>query len=146
MGTNYYLHKGKQPCTCCNLSSDRDPTHIGKSSYGWTFALHVLPELGITSLESWLKFIEKDGPNTIFNEYGEIVSIDEFKDIVLKRGNGNYCMSNDDADKRRTHEYGKPVIYHPVQSTLRRHNVDGEFCVGHGPDDATYDLIRGHFS
>lgn len=38
MGTNYYLHS-QDPCEHCGRSYPE--LHIGKSSAGWVFALHV---------------------------------------------------------------------------------------------------------
>ena len=47
MGTNYYLHK-KPPCEACG--HEPAPLHIGKSSGGWCFSLHVIPEIALTGV------------------------------------------------------------------------------------------------
>ena len=71
MGTNYYsvkrdiehlvmmdfydLHE-----RCYDLDGN-DVLHIGKSSSGWCFSLHVIPEQGINSLQDWVKlFIDPE--------------------------------------------------------------------------------------
>ena len=50
MGTNYYLYQ-KPDCECCGRPFE--PLHIGKSSAGWCFALHIMPEDGISTLLDW---------------------------------------------------------------------------------------------
>lgn len=112
MGTNYYLHElpgsAKYPR---NL-------HIGKSSGGWAFALHVIPEDDINSLDDWRNLW--NGPWTcIKNEYGDKVSPKELEVIITKR-------------------VGMPG------KELRRSDIDGARCIGHGP--GTYDYITGVFS
>lgn len=142
MGTNYYLHKGEQPCKCCGISTDRNPKHIGRSSYGWNFALHVLPEIDINTFADWIQLI---GSNqyTIMDEYDEIISLDQLKEIVLNRGTDQWCPQTlPPIDRRSTY----PIRYHPKYATLRQHIIDGDFCIAHGPDDATYDCIIGIFS
>lgn len=66
MGTNYYLQE-KPPCDKCGREFER--LHIGQSSAGWCFALHVIPELGINNLADWKKRWEEH-PSVIRDEYG----------------------------------------------------------------------------
>lgn len=76
MGTNYYAR----------VEYD-EVTHIGKSSFGWTFTFHATAS--IRSYKQWLKFLE-DNDVKISDEYGEEISIDEFKELVeSKRGSQN---------------------------------------------------------
>src|SRR6478609_5246869 len=65
MGTNYYLHENV--CPHCGRSDER--LHIGKSSYGWVFALHVMPDSGIHGLPDWIDRWLKPG-TLIRDEYG----------------------------------------------------------------------------
>ena len=51
MGTNYYLYEGSEACPTCKRPFE--PLHIGKSSAGWCFSLHVIPEEGINTLDDW---------------------------------------------------------------------------------------------
>lgn len=113
MGTNYYLHEETCP-TCGRLF---EPLHIGKSSAGWCFSLHVIPEEGIDTLDDWRT--RWGTPDAIIcNEYGDILSPDALEDIINDR-----CWK------------GEPP---------RRNEIDGERCIAHGEN--TYDLIVGEFS
>ncbi len=80
MGCNYYTIK---KCECCGHEERK---HIGKSSAGWVFALHIEPENGINSLEDWKKYW-KD--KTIINEYGEEITPDEMLDNITNRSHPN---------------------------------------------------------
>lgn len=114
MGTNYYLHE-KPDCESCGRSFE--PIHIGKSIGGWCFSLHVMPEDGINTLDDWRALWGKPG-SFVRNEYGEKVPIDELEGIITDRKWGD-----------------RP---------LRRHDLDGRHCIGHGP--GTWDYIVGVFS
>jgi hypothetical protein len=70
MGTNFYLRI--DPCERCGRSDVQ--LHIGKSSSGWCFALHVIPEEGINCLEDWE---QKWAKGKIFDEYGREISIND---------------------------------------------------------------------
>lgn len=50
MGTNYYAEY-QPPCPTCGRQDP--PLHIGKSSAGWCFSLHVIPELGLNDWPEW---------------------------------------------------------------------------------------------
>jgi hypothetical protein len=99
MGTNYYVEV-QPPCECCGRGYEHK--HIGKSSAGWCFSLHVYPDEGINTLEDWKEYL-KD--KVIKNEYGGIVTLDELLRCITKRN-------------------------HP--SGLSRHVIDSRFCIGHG--------------
>jgi hypothetical protein len=82
MGTNYYHERGSVETHRCPRCGDRcercegeTRTHIGKSSAGWTFSFHATET--IRSYRDWLAVLESGG--RIVNEYGEEVSLDEFK-------------------------------------------------------------------
>ncbi len=111
MGTNFYLYS--KPCKCCGRSDE--PLHIGKSSAGWAFALHVYPEKGINNLEDW-KQIFKNADKIIVSEYGDEKTYDEMIDKITNR----------------SHPRG-----------LNRSYVDGRHCIGNG--EGTYDYIIGEF-
>jgi hypothetical protein len=114
MGTNYYLHL-KPDCETCGRAFE--PLHIGKSSGGWCFALHVIPEDSINTLDDWRALWAKPGA-FVRNEYGEHVPIAELEDIITKREwRGQFP---------------------------KRFDVDGVHCLGHG--EGTWDYIAGKFS
>ena len=87
MGTNYY-HRTKNCQTCGRC----DEKHIGKSSVGWTFSFQGYDI--IRSYKDWLVVLEKGG--LIFDEYGDYLSINEFKTMVEAKRN---------APKNHTKEY-----------------------------------------
>ncbi len=85
MGTNYF-HR-TNICEHCGRYNER---HIGKSSAGWQFSFRGyrdeyhegVPE--IRSYSCWLALLENSGK--IFNEYGEAMSLENFKSLVeMKR-------------------------------------------------------------
>jgi hypothetical protein len=112
--------------------------HIGKSSGGWCFALHVNDD--IRSLDDW-KEKWKDG--VITNEYNEKVSPEEMLEIITKRR----CLplkispidpwytSEEDFLAKNNAEIGP--------NNLLRHKI-GRHCIGHG--EGTWDLMEGEFS
>ncbi len=115
MGTNYYYHK-QEACKCCGRNDE--PVHIGKSSGGWCFSMHIDEYEGIKNYDDWKKLFEIEG-SYIEDEYGDVIDKDYFcKSIVEDR-----------------HWRGE----HPS-----RHEIDGRHCVGHG--EGTWDYITGNFS
>lgn len=133
MGTNYYhVVRGKP---------DR---HIGKSSGGWCFALHVYPEDGINTLVDWIKVLGKGG--RILNEYRERITFKTFFEAVAKR------HWNTPSNEERAVKAGYTSLAHfheanhsePGPNNLLRSKVDGKHCIGHG--DGTWDYIIGEFS
>ena len=98
MGTNYYAEvKRKEPCECCGMSGGTERLHIGKSSGGWCFALHVIPEKGIKNLEDWLGILSSPEV-TIHNEYGAKVNLQELVTTIAERGENprrsTYCVGH----------------------------------------------------
>lgn len=82
MGTNYYLHL-KPPCHACGREVE-EPLHIGKSSYGWAFALHVVPEQLIFDLPDWERLWALPGA-VIRDEYGADIAPEEMKRVITER-------------------------------------------------------------
>ena len=140
MGTNYYLQNGI--CQCCHKPDST--RHIGKSSGGWCFSLHVYPEEGINNLDDWKKLFAK--PNiAILNEYDEEVSVEEMLTIITKRKwrprdefpNPFYRCATWEEFHRRNYSQDGP-------NNLLRHQILKDHCIGHG--EGTYDYIVGDFS
>ncbi len=125
MGTNYYLRKDY--CPHCERY---EQLHIGKSSAGWCFALHVYPEQMITTLTDWKKLLAANG-SRIVDEYGHEVPGAELLRIITERSWAG-----------RPIELGTQDVHGP--HGLGRHAIDGRFCIGHG--EGTWDYLVGEFS
>lgn len=86
MGTNYYAVKRKPTIS--------EPIHIGKSSVGWLFLFQYQNERmwdeipcvwnNYDQVKEWLKkyTVGENAPYVIINEYDEIISYDDFIDLV----------------------------------------------------------------
>lgn len=135
MGTNYYLHE-KKPATCkhCGHTEKTEPLHIGKSSGGWCFSLHVIPNEGLNTLEDWQKRWSVPGA-FIQNEYGEPITPAEMTAEITQRSRDGLADWSPAAYARNNAR--------PGPQNLIRHQI-GTHCIGHGP--GTWDLITGEFS
>lgn len=148
MGTNFYLHP-RADCECCGRPFE--PLHIGKSSSGWCFSLHVIPEDGISSLDDWRERWNQSGA-VIRNEYGDTVTTEQMESIITERGRSGPDASwdgvawwnspfspylNEEDFHRCNHSERGPNF-------LLRHGINKRHCIGHGP--GTYDYITGEFS
>lgn len=129
MGTNYYLYQ-KSDCVCCKRPYQ--PLHIGKSSGGWYFSLHVIPEDNINDLDDWRELWSKEGA-VIRSEYDEPVSVAEMENIITERS----------WPKRTDFDYLRNSA-EPGEFNLVRHRIDGGHCIKHG--EGTWDCILGEFS
>lgn len=156
MSTNYYLvynEKVTDKCPCCEQEITKNKElHLGKSSSGWTFALHVYPEQGIHTwgdvLYEILYATCKGG--WIKDEYGTEVETDMFIDIVTERGSDNTIDEMVEKNNRLGFSTVESVGYYLAYNmavrgpnNLLRHKID-RCCVGHG--EGTYDYIVGEFS
>lgn len=99
MGTNYYHKDYAGACPTCGQVAPSK--HIGKSSWGWPFGLHIYPEDGIVSLHDWFKRLEDGG--VIENEYGEVVDIEYLRTLIANREfsrtheqDGRFCVGHAD--------------------------------------------------
>lgn len=155
MGTNYYFLEPNPDYDEQDLvSSLVEPkfikTHIGKSSMGWCFSLHVYPELHIRTLENWKNFIKNYQDECyIINEYNESLTKEELYDIIENRERlqtweeFEEALLNNTYLGRQTLEdflYQNEAIKGP--KNLLRHKI-GNHCIGHG--EGTYDYIVGYF-
>lgn len=141
MGTNYYLHEN----VCEHCGRGDDSIHIGKSSAGWCFSLHVINEAWeddkIINLELWkAKWAE---PGTIIkNEYGEIITQEKMLAIITERGREK-DWEKEPVGYRNWREFHKMNESEQGPNGLLRHRI-GRYCMGHG--EGTWDLIPGEFS
>lgn len=144
MGTNFYLHLEPKMCPTCNHDSGPPPLHIGKSSGGWCFSLHVEPgdPEHPGDLAGWIALFGTPGTR-IVDEYGEEKTSDEMLAIIRDRkwareGDGKpYGYSSWEEFHRRNGSL-------PGPNGLVRHRVDGVHCIANG--EGTWDLIVGEFS
>jgi hypothetical protein len=145
MGTNFYFRKPlANYCEHCGRSDPPKELHIGKSSAGWCFSLHVYPEQGIHTLDDW-GAIWANG--TIFDEYGDELTRLEMLAVITtgrsstkdwdSRWASNSGYFSEEAFHRSNHSERGP-------NGLLRHRIDGSHCIGHGP--GPYDYIVGDFS
>lgn len=134
MGTNYYLHKNV--CQCCGRSEET--LHIGKSSAGWHFSLHIMPEENIASLADWKK-LWSISENIIKNEYGIVIGPDEMVDTITKRSWKNNLDNLPHGYKSRE-EFHRQNYSEPGLNGLLAHRYRATRT------DGTYDLIEGEFS
>ena len=134
MGTNYYF--GEPPCAHCGAVPER--LHVGKASAGWVFALHVIPDLGLTSLDAWVLFMRERPAWAIENDNGveDVRTIDDLLRVITQRSWSRKTVP-DAETLARNHAVLGP-------NGLLRSRVDGIHCVGNG--EGTWDLITGEFS
>ncbi len=139
MGTNYYLviPQGAK-CIVCGYRPPESREHIGKSSFGRTFALHVYPEYGLSTLDDWKARwkIAAGRGGRITDEYGSVLEPDTMLREITERA-------------RECPPEAPPFDYEgngaePGPNGLVRRQFDGTRCIGHG--DGTYDYIVGDFS
>lgn len=127
MGTNYYYHHDR-PCKECGRFFDE--THIGKSSWGWCFALHVTDE--IRNLDDWKKLFAVPG-SVIQNEECDTIAVEDMLSIITERSG--------------TATLAKLQLLGDVElgpNGLARSIIGRSRCIGHG--EGTWDLIIGDFS
>ncbi len=148
MGTNYYHYQTPlNYCDCCGrFDSQDEPLHIGKSSGGWVFSLHIIPELGLHDLEDWTARFQT---GEIRDEYGTQIEPGLMLKTITERtwtkrdwesewwsvpGFYSYQSESDFHDKNHS-ERGP--------NGLLRHRI-GPHCVKHGA--GTWDCMPGAFA
>jgi len=137
MGTNYYLEP-QPPCPHCGRAYEG--LHIGKSSAGWCFSLHVIPEEGLNSLEDWEKrFISE---TVIRDEYGDEISREEMLKTITDR-KWKPLVEKPSSFYDSWEQFYSENHAEPGPNNLFRNKIDGVHCVGHG--SGTWDLIQGEF-
>lgn len=134
MGTNYYFHPPlKNVCEHCgrgDSAGEEDPVlHIGKSSAGWCFSLHIYPELNLRTFDDWQHKLTQPGV-VVRDEYGDPVRVEHLLETITARS----------WPSMRVVRNGEAVLVGP--NGLRRHPLDSH-CVGHG--EGTWDYLVGEF-
>ena len=106
MGMNYY-HRINQ----CTLCGRYDEMHIGKSSFGWTFAFrgYLNGPAVIRSYQDWLTILEAvEAVGDIYNEEGNEISVEEFKAMVESK---RVAKHNQAIDHPSPHDWLDPEGY-----------------------------------
>lgn len=141
MGTNYYVET-HPPCEKCGREYKQ--LHIGKSSFGWVFHLHIYPEDGINDLPDWERIFNGEVyPKVkIVDEYDRPVTAKAMlQHITQRRGVGEKYLPPGYKDWA---EFYKDKDYDLGPNNLLRLKIDGTHVVGHG--SGTWDLNVGEFS
>lgn len=144
MGTNYYaiLEEKEHDCPTCSRPGYMEIIrwHIGKSSLGWCFSLHVgspnephIPRSLTEWKEVWSKSLR------IVDEYGREITPDDMLRIVTQRQG----IEPPVREKHLDLGWYRSNHAQPGPNHLARHVLDTH-CVGHG--EGTWDLITGEFS
>lgn len=137
MGTNYYF---KNNC-CPTCGRCEEEIHIGKSSGGWCFALHVYPERGINDLSEW-KALFYQPTASIQDEYRHPVSADEMVRVITERtGRGEAGQPFGYADWK---SFYRQNYAERGPNGLLRHRADHARCIRQG--EGTWDCMTGDFS
>lgn len=131
MGTNYYWRPQSKVCKECGHDPSEE-IHIGKSSMGWCFALHVTDE--IKSLTDWRVVWEGEG--AIFDEYGQETNVHKMLMVITDRSSSRHEEETDKMFLDDNHAVRGP-------NGLIRSAIDGHHCIGHGV--GTWDLCQGEF-
>lgn len=142
LGTNYYTVKrgleSMDSDTFWDLmrsdTESGDILHIGKSSGGWCFSLHVIPDRNIHDLPDWVPYL-LDQERVIINEYRDILTYEELLDIIMNRSRPDTHKWNQEMYERNYAE--------PGPNNLVRHSL-GRGCVRQGA--GTWDCVEGNFS
>lgn len=134
LGTNYYWQPPESICDSCGHSTQS--LHIGKSSAGWVFALHVIPEQSILTLEDWERTWRDGSGGRIEDEYGRKIDLEEMRQIITKRSFPDRPSRVNPALLERNGAIRGP-------HGLIRSRV-GANCLAHG--EGTWDLHRGEFA
>lgn len=137
MGTNYYL-EGYKPRQLSSTPCEQT-LHIGKSSYGWVFALHVIPELGINDFPDWIKLFHEEGTR-IIDEYDREVSKFEMTSLITDRED----MVPSSPAKDQEFLKQNYAVYDEYNCLLRAEVSERTRCIRHG--GGSWDLIEGEFS
>ena len=106
MGTNYYVAKNR--CECCNRYDEE--YHIGKSSMGWAFSFQGYPWNKLTSWKQWKTFLKDQ---LIIDEYGDVISYEDFVKMVETYKSPNFIDKNGNKNFQHNEQGKKKGWYNP---------------------------------
>lgn len=137
--------------------NDYPHLHIGKSSCGWCFTMHIIPELDINTWDDWQEYIMNHGIRICDEDDGDI-TMEELKDRVENRSHDRPIGKPDDifekpaiAEKFDLYrgittwgDFYRQNSAEPGPNNLLRHKIESGICVAHG--EGTWDYCEGSFS
>jgi len=138
MGTNYYAKIEENKCECCNRA-DTYKIHIGKKSWGWSFNFRGYRK-GLyddqwksgevdVDLTSWREYKEYLADKQIVDEYGDIVSFDEFVKLVEVWGGPEFVREDGHKNLDHNTEIKRDPCYagtlHDEYNNPEKHWNDG---------------------
>jgi len=115
MGTNYYAKK--EPCPTCGHAPES--IHLGKSSMGWQFSFQYNGGRyykNVEEMREWLK------DKSIFDEYGEKLSHEEFWKIVAAKQKPEFKNHAQQCRKEKSFGYLREMVIDGYSFT------DANFC------------------
>jgi hypothetical protein len=138
MGTNYYWIKDKV-LNDPDFDLEAVGIHIGKSSAGWAFSLHVTDE--IKSLDDW---VDKWATGIIVNEYNEEITPEDMLACITQGRCRNHEAEGSDPMGYASWEefHRKNGSFRDNETGCLRIRVGGR-CVANGKE--SYDLVEGSF-
>lgn len=108
MGTNYYAIRPKSAMELLRGETTADVVvHLGKKSCGWTFTLKVDPHTSVNTLSDVYRRYLSAKTTRIENEYGEIIELRDFINLVLLSRGLTVDYRHDSASSRRNLPYGR---------------------------------------
>jgi len=150
MGTNYYWIQRKNVCQHCNRA-DETEQHIGKSSGGWCFTLHVYPEDSLHDLPDW-EVLFAQPSSIIRDEYGKTVTVKEMLEIITDRSwktrmkdrlPSGYTSWKDFHNSNHSEPGPKGLLRHRIETDRATFVYDTNGCIAHGK--GTWDCVIGDF-
>ena len=145
MSINIYFDVGH--CSCCGRADAE--YHVGKFNAGWVFALHLIPEEGLNTLQDWTDLIttlRKDGNAlSIHDDYGNRMSWNHVLSKIAAHHSSTAWEDRiyDFAGMCTEEKFHQANLSERGPDNLLRRKIDGAYCVSHGPK---WDGIVGNFS
>ena len=157
MGTNFHLIYNEMvdvECPCCgHTKKERKKRHLGKSSGGWYYALHVYPEELLGTFDDIRQHVYEvlEQGGHIEDEYGGVVPVEDWLQCVTVRSAKHPVDYQRDLAEAFGHRRYQSVKHYldamqavEGPNNLLRAKIDGMRCIGHGT--GTCDYMVGNFS
>ena len=151
MGTNYYYETYEAPpCKHCGRYDLHERLHIGKSSMGWVFTMHIHPNENIHTLDGWVRYMDLN-PGTIKCEDNQVLSREELLKVITERSRPEPVTEKSINSVHWGYEslkdYYRKNYAEPGPKNLMRHSMKlDKNCVGHAENEGTWSYFIGEFS